>query len=114
MPDAKPIAFAVLVDSVADRPRGDEMSLVYDVCGLPSGSSFTGTFTLTKLRQRGFGQQKPHVETATGKVASPRSRQRRTLDMREMSAGSYRLDVVVKDASDRTMSASREFRITDK
>jgi eukaryotic-like serine/threonine-protein kinase len=113
MPDAKPIGYAVLVDSLADRPRGNEMTLVYDVCGLPSGSPFTVTFTLTKLRQRGFGQQKPHVETTSGKTAGPRSRQRRTLDMREMSAGSYRLDVVVTDANASTTSVNREFRITD-
>jgi hypothetical protein len=113
MPNAKPIEYAVLTDSMADRPRGDAMPLVYDICGLPSGTSFTVRFTLTKLRQRGFGQQKPHVETATGEVRSPRSRQRRTLDVREMSAGSYRLDIVVTDASARATSVSREFRITD-
>ena len=114
LPDAKPIEYAVLMDSVADRPRGDEMTVVYDVCGLPSGSAFTAKFTLTKLRQRGFGQQKPHIETAIGEAKSPRSRQRRTLDMREMSAGSYRLDVVVTDAKQTATSVSREFRITDK
>ena len=90
------------------------MVVVYDVCGLPKGTPFSTTFTLTKLRQRGFGQQKPYSETASATAGSPRSRQRRTLDMRAMSAGSYRLDVVVTDAGQRTTSLSREFRITDK
>ena len=103
----------MLVDSIADRPRADEMEIVYDVCGLSAGSSFTAKFTLTKLRQRGFGQQKPHLETATATAASPRSRQSRILDTRELSAGSYRLDIVVTDGSDRITSASREFRITE-
>ena len=111
---AKPIEYAVLMDSLPDRSRGNEMAVVYDVCGLSAGSSFTAKFTLTKLRQRGFGQQKPHVATTTEKAGSPRSRERWTLDIREMSAGSYRLEVVVTEGADRVASASREFKITDK
>jgi serine/threonine-protein kinase len=110
---AKPIPYQVLTDSLVDRPRGDAMTVVYDVCGLSAGSSFTATFTLTKLRQRGFGRQKPHVETTTATVKSPRSRQTRILDMHEMSEGSYRLDLVVT-AADKVTSLSREFRIDDK
>jgi hypothetical protein len=111
---SKPIEYAALMDSLPDRARGNEMTVAYDVCGLRSGSSVAAQFTLTKLRQRGFGQQTPHVEVATVIAKSPRSRQTRTLDIHEMSAGSYRLELVVTAAGDRVTSVSREFRITDK
>ena len=90
---SKPIDYAVRVDSIHDRKLSDKMDVGYDVCGLPSSSAFTTTFTLTKLRQRGFGQQAPHTETGVGTAVSPRSHQKETLDMHEMSVGSYRLDV---------------------
>jgi hypothetical protein len=111
---SSPIEYAVMMDSIPDRARSDSMPVVYDVCGLSSGTQVTTTFTLTKLRQRGFGQQKPYSETGSATAGSPRSRQRHTLDTRAMSPGSYRLDVVVTDASQRTTSLSREFRITEK
>jgi serine/threonine protein kinase len=114
MPDAAPIEYAVLLEPLSDRPRADQMSVTYDVCGLPAGTSFTANFTLTKLRQRGFRQQKPHVETALEKAGSPRSRESRRLDTREMSAGPYRLDIVVTDANQKAVTVTREFTITDK
>jgi serine/threonine protein kinase len=111
---SKPIAYAVIVDTIRDRKFSDNMAIGYDVCGLASNSPFTTVFTLTKLRQRGFGQQAPHAETGVGTAGSPRSRQRETLVTHDMSVGSYRLDVLVKDAKKRQVSASREFRISDK
>jgi serine/threonine protein kinase len=112
MPDAKAIDYAVLLDSMKDRPRSDRMNVVYDVCGLPGGTPFTARFTLTKLRQRGFGQQKPHEETVRETAGSPRSREKHALDTREMSAGSYRLDVMI-DAKGKASTVSREFRISE-
>jgi serine/threonine protein kinase len=111
---SKPIDYAVLVDSIHDRKLSGKMAIGYDVCGLPSNSPFTTLFTLTKLRQRGFGQQPPHIETAVGTALGPRSRQKETLDMHGMSVGSYHMDVLVTDAKKRHVSTSREFRIVDK
>jgi serine/threonine protein kinase len=111
---SKPIDYAVIVDTIRDRKFSNKMAIGYDVCGLANNSPFTTVFTLTKLRQRGFGQQAPHAETGVGTAGSPRSRQRETLDTHEMSVGSYRLDVLVKDAKKRQVTASREFKIADK
>jgi serine/threonine-protein kinase len=111
---APQIPYAVLLDSLPDRVRSDKMAVGYDVCGLPARSPFTARFTLTKLHQFGFRQQKPHDETAPAIASSPRERERWTLDTREMSSGSYRLEVVVTDVRKRQVSASREFRINDK
>ncbi|HET9424352.1 MAG TPA: serine/threonine-protein kinase [Gemmatimonadaceae bacterium] len=114
LPSAKPIEYAVMLDSVADRPRAERMDVVYHVCGLSRGSPIATEFTLTKLRQWGLGQQKPHKEHAPNLTDSPRSREKWTLDTREMSAGDYRLEVVVTDPKKRQVSATREFRILDK
>jgi len=110
---SKPIPYAAHLDTVHDRNRADKMTIVYDVCGLDKGSPFTATFTLTKLRQGGLGftRQKPHQETALETAGSPRSREQRTLNISEMSAGDYKLDVVVTDAKNRPVTASREFKI---
>ena len=112
--DPNMIVYGVLLDSIRDRKLSDRMDVGYDVCGLPSNSAFTTLFTLTKLNQRGFGKQAPLVETGVGTAASPRSHQKETLDMHAMSVGSYRLDVVVKDARKRQATTSRDFRILDK
>lgn len=111
---AAPIRYAVLLDSIPDRVRSDKMRVSYDVCGLAGQTPFTARFTLTKLRQFGFGQQKPHTETAPEIAGSPRSRERWTLDTHEMSAGSYRLELVVTDAKKREVNVTREFRISEK
>ena len=111
---SKPIEYAVRIDSIADRARADKMDVGYDVCGLVSGSPFTTQFTLTKLHQRGFRQQPAHDESQIETAGSPRSRERWTLDVHEMSAGDYRLDVKVTDGKKRTVTAFREFRISDK
>jgi hypothetical protein len=111
---APAIAYSALLDSIPDRVRSDRMRVSYDVCGLSGQTPFTARFTLTKLRQFGFGQQKPHTEIAPEIAGSPRSRERWTLDTHEMSAGSYRLELVVTDAKKREVSATREFRISEK
>src|SRR6185436_19568545 len=73
LPTSKAIEYAVLVDSVRDRVVSDNMEVGYDVCGLAPGSPFTAQFTLIKLRQRGFGKQKDHIETAPATAGSPRT-----------------------------------------
>jgi tRNA A-37 threonylcarbamoyl transferase component Bud32 len=112
---AKPIAFAVLVDSIHDRTRGKTMDVSYDICGAPD-IPFTTTFTLTKLNQRrlSVGKQQPHVESIPENASSPRSRKKHQLDIHEMSNGNYRLDVNVKLRDNRELTSSRNFRISDK
>ena len=114
LPGTKAIAYDVMVDSMADRPRAPKMNVVYNVCGLGPQSPYSVQFLLTKLNQRGFRQQ-PRLEAST--VAStngPRSRKTYELKTEEMSAGSYRIDVIVTDSRQRVDTASREFKITDK
>lgn len=108
---SKPIAYAVIADAIADRPRADRLDVNYDVCGLDPRAPFSVEFTLTKLHQRGLRQQKPHSERDSGVVASPRSRRKFSLFTREMSEGDYRLDVVVHDKAKREAITSREFKI---
>ena len=112
--NSKPTDYAVRVDTIRDRMLSDKLGIGYDVCGLASGSPFTTLFTLTKLRQRGFGQQPPRSETALATAGSPRSREKWTFDLHELSVGAYRLDVLVTDAKKRHVSTSREFKISDK
>jgi serine/threonine protein kinase len=111
---AKPIEYAVRLDSIRDRVLSDNMSVSYDVCGLPSGSPFTTQFTLTKLNQHGFRQQPPHNEAAPGLAETPRFHQRWKLELKGLSSGDYQLDAVVIDGKKRQASASRKFKLSDK
>jgi serine/threonine-protein kinase len=110
---AKLIRYAVLLDSIADRSRGDKMEVGYDVCGLKGGSPFTADFALIKTHQKGLErfQQHPHNEQQIETAGSPRSREKLTLDIHEMSEGTYRLEVVVTDVKKQQVKAAREFRI---
>jgi serine/threonine protein kinase len=111
---AKPIPYSVRADSIRDRALSDSMPVGYDVCGLPSGSVFTTTFTLTKLNQHGLGKQPPHSENAPGLAQNPRYHQRWPLDLKGLSSGDYELAVVVTDGKKRQASASRKFRMLDR
>jgi serine/threonine protein kinase len=111
---SKRIAYGVLLDSIRDRKRSDKMVLGYDVCGLGERAVFSTIFTLTKLNQHGLGKQAPYGEPGAGQAIGPRTHLSETLNVKEMSAGSYRLDVVVTDVRKRKVTASREFKITDK
>jgi hypothetical protein len=115
LPRAKPIAFAVFLDSIADRGRAEKMDVRYDVCGLGRSAPFTAHFKLEKLNQRRpIGRQGPIETNSIETVAGLRSRERYTLDISKASAGDYRLDIFVVDKAKREVKASREFRITDK
>lgn len=115
LPSAKPIAFAVFIDSIANRPRAERMDVRYDVCGLDRTAPFTAHFRLEKLNQRRpIGRQGPIETNSIETVSGLRSRERYTLDISKASAGDYRLDIFVVDKAKREVKASREFRITDK
>ena len=74
-------------------------------------------FKLTKLKQRGFGQQKPYEEMIVESTGSTRSRERHVIDIKQLfekkvlSDGEYQLDVRVTDAKKRQAVTSRNFKI---
>ena len=116
LPKSKPIAYGAHLDSIHNRAKGDKMDVGFDVCGLAPNAPFTAVFTLTKLRQGGlaFTRQKPYSQQTVESVAGPRSHEKFTLNISTMSAGDYKLDLVVTDKSNRSVAASREFKIREK
>ena len=115
LPSTRPLAYALHVDSIADRPRGESMPVTYDVCGLAPGSPFIAHFTLNKLNQKNpLRRQGPIEANAPETSGSTRSRERYALDISKASAGTYRLDVMIVDKDKRQLVKSREFRINDK
>jgi hypothetical protein len=109
------IAFALLVDSIPDRPRADQLSIGYDVCGLPQNSAFNATFVLTKAANKiGWGGKELR-EPPTAEIAkSPRQRMRHVMNTKEMSPGDYHLDVTVRYKNKTPITISRPFKIIDK
>jgi hypothetical protein len=112
MPDAKRIAYAVLMDSIADRKPGSSMAIPYYVCGLDRGTAFSAHFTVTSLGR--FKSSKELEGTRLEDVGSPRSRERLSLDVGKLGGGKYRLDMVITTKKNEPVALSREFRITDK
>ena len=110
----RPIGYAVLLDTIPDMVRSDKMGVKYNVCGLDPKAPFTTVFTLTKEHQRGIGKQPAHVEQQIEDAAGPRSPEKFSLDIHEMSAGDYKLLLVVTDKKQRQDSAFRLFKITEK
>ena len=116
MPSAKPIPFEVILGPVTDRVKADTMSFVYDVCGLRRNDPFRAKFVLTKDNGRKpLGRQGPIAEDAPPNTAdSPRSRERFTMKTAGASSGNYALEITILDAKGKTVTATRQFKITDK
>lgn len=91
--------FGVLVDEVGTTDG--ETEVYYDVCGLSEGTSYTTRISVTKHEsglKRLLGRSvEPVTLTFDEKAGGPAVRRHRTLDMRGMPVGSYRVSVSVTD-----------------
>jgi hypothetical protein len=111
----KPIAYALLVDSIADRPRADHLPIAYDVCGLAEKTPFSTKFVLTKKKNViGRGGKELSVPALPDVAKGTRQRLRYVLNMKDMPSGDYHLEVTLIGKGKPPIMVSREFKITDK
>jgi tRNA A-37 threonylcarbamoyl transferase component Bud32 len=101
--------FSLLVDAVGTKKVGAGLDVYYDVCGLEKGTAYTTTVTLTKSEsglRRILGRSVEPINVTYDETArGPATRRHRTLDLGRMPAGSYWLELVVRDAKGRRRSA---------
>jgi hypothetical protein len=104
--------FGVLVDSLGDAPRGSDVAVHYDVCGLETGAAFKAKMSLVR-EGRGHGADRMTAsfdDNATGIG----TRRQHLLAVASLPAGSYHLTVVVTDDKGRKRDKDLALKIVGK
>jgi hypothetical protein len=107
--------FTVLLDPVGSVRSGSNVDVYYDICGLGGGTVKTH-ITVTKnesglRRLLGDGAEPVSVREEDA-ITGPAMRRHRTIDFGNMPAGSYTLDLVVRDDKGRVREAELSFPLT--
>jgi serine/threonine protein kinase len=111
----KPIAYALLVDSIADRPKADQLPVVYDVCGLAEKTPFSTKFVLTKKKNViGRGGKELSVPALPEVSKGTRQHMRYSLNTKDMPPGDYHLDVTLIGKGKPPITVSRDYPLTHK
>ena len=109
------IAYALLVDTMTDRPHADRMIVNYDVCGLREGAPFTAAFRLFKKPGRlGRGDKELKDGPIPEVARSPRQRMRFVIPTKDMPPGDYKLDVTLQGKGKAPLVVTQEFKVTEK
>ena len=101
--------FGILVDSVADSPRGRDVNVSYDVCGLEEGTSFKVRMSLVREGSRHAADRM--TASFDDAALSTGTHRQHSLAVATLPAGSYRLTVVVTDDKGRKRDRDLPLRI---
>ena len=100
--------FHVLMDPVPQAAAGSEVEINYDVCGLASGSAYSGRVRLFQQEQRTAGKKKkksakptPLVLSFQDRVDGPATRREQELKLGSTKPGTYTLELTVTDSKGR-------------
>lgn len=112
---ARPRPFTVMTDPVGSLRHGSDLDVYYDVCGLSEGTIKT-RITVTRSEsglRRLFGDGvEPVTVSNEDAVTGPAMRRHQSIEFGEMPAGTYALDIVVKDERGRVREADLTFRVS--
>ena len=103
--DGKPPKFRVLMDPVSKVAAGSTVELHYDVCGLASGTAYSGRVRLLQT-QRTVGKKKsakptPVVVSFKDRTDGVATRREQELKLGSTKPGAYTLELVVTDSKGR-------------
>jgi hypothetical protein len=102
--------FLLLMDQVPHPAAGSKLEILYDVCGLPSGTAYRGRVRLsqqvTKAKAKGKSkkkpvQPKPLVMAFDDEVDGVATRRRQELELGSTKPGVYTLELSVVDSRGR-------------
>ena len=101
--------FHVLMDAVPQAAAGSEVEINYDVCGLASGSAYSGRVRLIQSQQQPAGKKNkkrsakptPLVVTFKDRVDGPATRREQELKLGSTKPGTYTLELTVTDSKGR-------------
>jgi hypothetical protein len=92
--------FSLLMDRVSQVAAGSEVEIYYDVCGLPSGTPYSGRVRLARqptAAKKGSAKPKPLVVSFKDQVDGAATRRHRQLDLASMKPGAYTLELSIAD-----------------
>ncbi|HYF38669.1 MAG TPA: hypothetical protein VD930_03190 [Gemmatimonadales bacterium] len=93
--------FLLLMDQVPHPTAGSELDIGYDVCGLPSGTPYSGRIRLvpaqTTAKKKKSAKPKPLTVSFKDKVDGPAFRTAKELELGATKPGAYTLELTVVD-----------------
>lgn len=100
--DGKAPKFRVLMDPVSKVAAGSTVEIHYDVCGLASGTAYSGRVRLLQPQQRTAGKKKPAKPTPVvvsfkDRTDGVATRREQELKLGSIKPGAYTLELLVTD-----------------
>ena len=96
--------FLLLMDTVAQASAGSELEMLYDVCGLPSGTTYRGRVRFTPQRtagKKGSTKIKAQVVSFKDEADGVATRRQQLLSLASTKPGGYTLTLSVTDSRGR-------------
>jgi hypothetical protein len=104
--------FGVLVDSLGSAPKGSDLVVHYDVCGLSAGTPFKVRMAVVR---EGRGHSADRMTSSfDDNAAGFGTRRQHLLAVAALPAGSYHLTIVVTDDKGRKRDKDLPLRIVGK
>jgi hypothetical protein len=106
--------FLLLMDQVQHPVAGSELDIHYDVCGLPSGTPYSGRVRLLPA-QKGAKKKavkpKPLTVAFKDKVDGPATRRHQELELGATKPGAYTIELTVVDNKGRERKRFQKLRV---
>jgi hypothetical protein len=110
--EGKTAPFALLMDPVPSAVAGSKIAIHYDVCGLNSGTPYTGKIRLTQQKSaKKAPKTKPTVLAFRDKVDGTAARREQEIKQAPAKAGTYTLELSVVDKQGRERKRAQKVTI---
>jgi hypothetical protein len=106
--------FLLLMDQVPHAAPGSELEIYYDVCGLPSGTTYSGRVRLMAAQataKKKSPKPKPLTVAFKDKVDGPATRRLQQLQLGATKPGTYTLELSVVDTQGRERKRFQKVRV---
>ncbi|HET6779270.1 MAG TPA: hypothetical protein VFH26_10310 [Gemmatimonadales bacterium] len=110
----KTARFLLLMDQVPHPAAGSELEIYYDVCGLASGTRFSGRVRLLPAQtttKKKSAKPKPLTVAFKGEVDGPATRRYQELELGVTKPGTYTLELAVVDNQGRERKRFQKIRV---
>jgi hypothetical protein len=106
--------FLLLMDQVPQAAAGTDLEIYYDVCGLPSGTPYSGRLRLVPAQaptKKKSAKPKPLSIAFKDKVDGPATRRLQELKLGRTKPGTYTIELTVVDNKGRERKRLQKVRV---
>jgi hypothetical protein len=106
--------FLLLMDQVPPAAAGSQLEIYYDVCGLPSGTAYSGKVRLVAAKassKKKSAKPKPLAVGFKDKVDGPATRRVQQLQLGPTKPGTYTIELTVVDNQGRERKRYQKVRV---